>query len=265
VRYFPCVYASPTLIASLSSVFWEAGGDKEYFPCETELALLEKQEPALFETYRELMCHFYICSDMHGNHKVASCSSKYWGDYLFPNLENTPEEAQCGVVDEDIFRRMKEHAQGDIVLEEDDGIYEKGDILRSFHHQARQPMSWKALLVGFLSVWLKRCVVPSPSSDVILPTVLLSAVRLVHGRSLGLLPAMCCIQRGLRALMEAFCRPPTTKRGKGTILPRDGPNPRIGLPYTYLMAWFTLHCPTIIQDGKKPPEGARVAHLHRFE
>jgi len=33
---------------------------EEYFPCEVKLALLEKQEPALFETYRELMCHFYI-------------------------------------------------------------------------------------------------------------------------------------------------------------------------------------------------------------
>ena len=57
----------------------------------------------------------------------------------------------------------------------------------------------------FLSVWLKRCVVPSSSDDVILPTVLLPAVRLVHGRSLGLLPAMvCCIQRDLRALTEDF-------------------------------------------------------------
>ena len=55
---------------------------------------------------------------------------------MFPNLENAPEEAQCGVADEDIFRRMMHHAQGDIVLEEDDGIYEKGDVLRSFHHQA---------------------------------------------------------------------------------------------------------------------------------
>jgi len=90
---------------------------EECFPCEAELALLEKQEPALFETYRELMCHFCICSDMYGNHKVALSSSKSWGDYLFPNLENTPEEVQCGVVDEDIFWRMNEHAQGDIVLE----------------------------------------------------------------------------------------------------------------------------------------------------
>ena len=107
---------------------------------------------------------------------------------------------------------------------------------------------------------------PSPSGDVIHPTVLLSAVRLVHGRSLGLLPAMvCCIQRGLRALTEAFCRPPTIKRGKGTILPRDRPNPRIGLPYTYLMAWFALHCPSIIQASEEPPEGVRMALLRRFE
>ena len=76
---------------------------------------------------------------------------------------------------------------------------------------------------------------------------------------------VCCIQRGLRALTETFCRPPTTKRGKGTILPCDGPNPRIGLPYTYLMAWFALHCPSMIEAGEDPPEGVRMALLRRFE
>ena len=75
----------------------------------------------------------------------------------------------------------------------------------------------------------------------------------------------CVIFRGLRALTEAFCRPPTTKRGKGTILPRDGPNPRIGLPYTYLMAWFALHCPSLIEAGEDLPEGVRMALLRRFE
>ena len=49
---------------------------EEYFPCEAELTLLEKQEPALFETYRELMCHFYICSSMHDNPKETSSNSK---------------------------------------------------------------------------------------------------------------------------------------------------------------------------------------------
>ena len=61
---------------------------EEYFLCEAELALLEKQEPALFETYRELMCHLYICSSMHGGNKGTSCSLKSWGDYLFPDMEN---------------------------------------------------------------------------------------------------------------------------------------------------------------------------------
>jgi len=60
---------------------------KEYFPCEAELALLEKQEPALFETYRELMCHFYICLDVHGDYTGNSNSLKSWEDYWFPTLE----------------------------------------------------------------------------------------------------------------------------------------------------------------------------------
>ena len=70
---------------------------EECFPCEAELALLEKQEPALFETYRELMCHFYIYSSMHGNPKGTSSSSKSWENYLFPNLEDAPEAAHYGL------------------------------------------------------------------------------------------------------------------------------------------------------------------------
>ena len=82
---------------------------EEYFPCEAELAHLEKQEPALFETYRELMCHLYICSSIHGGNKGTSCSLKSWGNYLFPDMENVPEAARCGVADEDIFDRMQKH------------------------------------------------------------------------------------------------------------------------------------------------------------
>ena len=38
---------------------------EEYFPCAEELAQLEKDEPAMYETYRELMCHFYIFLDLY--------------------------------------------------------------------------------------------------------------------------------------------------------------------------------------------------------
>jgi len=38
---------------------------KEYFPYSMELKQMEKDDPEMFETYRELMCHFYICIDVH--------------------------------------------------------------------------------------------------------------------------------------------------------------------------------------------------------
>jgi len=184
---------------------------------------------------------------------------------MFPTLEEAPEEARFRVVEEDILRMMREHDHGHVVLEEDDGTYKKGDTLKSFHHQAHQPISRKVFLSGFLSVWLKRCGVSSTSNDAIFPMALLLTVHLVHSRSLWLLPAMVCyIQLGLHALTEAFYRPPTTKKGKGTVLPRDGPNPRVGLPYTYLMAGFALHYLAIIQSGEQPPKGVRMAHLRRF-
>ena len=144
----------------------------------------------MFETYRELMCHFYICLDMHGSYKGSLNSLKSWADYLFFTLEKAPEEARFGVVKEDILRMMREHDHADAVLKEDNGIYEKGDILKSFHHQTHQLTSQKALLAGFLSVWLKRCVILSPSNDAILPTALLSAIRLMHDRSPRLFLAM---------------------------------------------------------------------------
>jgi len=85
---------------------------EEYLPCEVELALLEKQEPTLFETYRELMCHLYICSSMHGSHKGASCSSKSWGNYLFPNLEDAHEAAHSGLQMRTFFEGCRNTSKG---------------------------------------------------------------------------------------------------------------------------------------------------------
>ena len=98
------------------------------------------------------MCHFYICLDMHGSYKENSNSLKSWAYYLFFTLEKAPEEARSGLVEEDILRMMKENDHRDVVPEENDGTYEKGDTLKSFHHQARQPIYRKALLASFLSV-----------------------------------------------------------------------------------------------------------------
>ena len=75
------------------------------------------------------MCHFYTCLDVHSGYKGSSNSLKSWAYYLFFTLEKAPEEARFGVVEEDILRMMREHDHGDVVLKEDDDIYEKGDTL----------------------------------------------------------------------------------------------------------------------------------------
>ena len=92
---------------------------------------------------------------------------KTWQDYLFFILDDVLKEVQFPISAEDIARVMATSGQGDVVLDEDDDIYEKSDRFKSFHHQTNQPMPRK-VLVGFLSVWLKKCVVPSPSHDGIL-------------------------------------------------------------------------------------------------
>jgi len=170
---------------------------EEYIPCTMELEQMEKDDSEMLEIYQELMCHFYICMDVHNTRGNAN-GIKVWADYLFSILVDAQKKVQFPISDADINQKMISNAYKDVVLEEDDDIYEKGDKFKSFNHRAKHPISRKALLVGFLSVWLKKCVIPSPPHDRILSCVLFPAVQLAHGKPLGLLPAMVCdIQRDL--------------------------------------------------------------------
>ena len=45
---------------------------EEYFPCIIELEQIEKDDPDLFETYRELLCHFYVYMDVHNARENAN-------------------------------------------------------------------------------------------------------------------------------------------------------------------------------------------------
>ena len=103
-------------------------------------------------------------------------------------------------------------------------------------------------------LWLKRCVVPTLPHEVIVADVVYPAVLLAYGRSIALLPAMVPgIQSGLRALTQSLCRveavvdsqgrPDVDSEGRPKI---KTPNPRVELPYTYLMAWYVMHCPSLM-------------------
>jgi len=81
--------------------------------------------------------------------------------------------------------------------ESNEDIFKHGTIFDSFHHHVKTPISDRALLAGFLMLWLKRCVLPTLPQEVIIADVVYLAV-LAHGRSLSLLPIMIgCLQNGL--------------------------------------------------------------------
>jgi len=113
---------------------------KEYFSCTEELEQLKKKEVAFYEIYRELVCHFYICLDLHPSHGTTN-GLKTWVAYLFPAVGGPLEDFQAPVENRRIVRAMKASENGDIVFEEDDGEHEKGDTFLSFHRQAKRPLS----------------------------------------------------------------------------------------------------------------------------
>ena len=71
-------------------------------------------------------------------------------------------------------------------------------VFDSFHHQAKTLISDRALLAGFLMLWLKRCVIPTLPHEVIIADVAYPSILLANIQSLSLLPAMVgCLQSGL--------------------------------------------------------------------
>ena len=103
-------------------------------------------------------------------------------------------------------------------------------------------------------LWLKHCVVPTLPHEVIVADVVYPAVLLAHGKPIALLPAMVArIQSGLCALAKNFRQvenivdaegnPVTDSNGRPLV---KTPNPRVKLPYTYLMAWYVMHCPSLM-------------------
>jgi len=103
-------------------------------------------------------------------------------------------------------------------------------------------------------LWMKRFVVSTLPHEVVIADVVYPEVLLVHGKSIGLFPAMVAgVQSGLRVLTKSFCQVETIVDVKGNpVKDSNGhplvktPSPKIELPYTYLMGWCVMHCPSLM-------------------
>jgi len=155
--------------------------------------------------------------------------------------------------DEEIAERINASVSS-YTTESNGDTFKPDMVFESFHHQAQILISNRALLAGFLMLWLKRCVVPTLPHEVIIADVVYPAVLLAYGRSIALLPAMVAeIQSGLRALTQSLCkveaivdsasRPEVDSEGRLRV---KTPNPWVELSYTYLMAWYVMHCPSLM-------------------
>ena len=110
------------------------------------------------------------------------------------------------------------------------------------------------MLVGFLLLWLKQCVVPTLPHEVIVTNMVYPAVLLAYGKSVALLLAMVAkIQSGLCALAKSFCQVEAIVNTEGhQVTDSNGrplvktPSPRVKLPYMYLMALYVMHCPLLM-------------------
>ena len=119
-----------------------------------------------------------------------------WANYLFEGLREKSGSVTrlAANTDAEIMERISESVTS-YTTESNENTFKPDTVFDSFHHHAKTFISDRALLAGFLMLWLKKCVVPTLSHEVIAVDVAYPAILLAYGRSLGLLPAMVAVFR----------------------------------------------------------------------
>ena len=82
--------------------------------------------------------------------------------YLFNgiNEKDNPVTSLAPCTDKEIAERINASTSS-YTTESNEDTFKPDTVFESFHHQAQVPISNRALLAGFLMLWLKRCVVPT--------------------------------------------------------------------------------------------------------
>ena len=130
-----------------------------------------------------------------------------WVSYLSNDIndKSNPMTRLTPSTNEEIVERISASTSS-YTTESNEDTFKPNTVFESFYYQARIPKSDRALLVGFLMLWLKRCVVPMLPHEVIVTDVVYPAVLLAYGKSIALLSAMVVgIQSGLQALVNSLC------------------------------------------------------------
>jgi len=178
-----------------------------------------------------------------------------WANYIFNSLGDKTDQLTrlAPSMDAEIKERINASTSSYTTKLTVD-TFRPGIVFKSFCYQAKAPISNRVLLATFLMLWLKRCVIPILPLEVIVADVVYPAVLLAFSQNIALLLAMVgCIQIGLQILMKLFCKVEVLVDDEGNVLIGQNGDPkikvpktRVELPYTYLVAWYVMHYPSLM-------------------
>ncbi|XP_020254356.1 pleiotropic drug resistance protein 3-like [Asparagus officinalis] len=102
-----------------------------------------------------------ICAQTTGK-RASGVKQGQWTEYLFRNLWDKEAEVTRLVAStlEEITERIND-TTSHYTCEVEEDVFPTFTTFESFHYQAEVPISDMALFAGFLTLWLKRCVVPT--------------------------------------------------------------------------------------------------------
>jgi len=109
----------------------------------------------VYETNWEVLCHFHICGQMTGRRK-RGVNKICWASYLFNNI-NDKSNSVTGMApstDEEIAERITTSTSS-YKTELNEDTFNPDIVFESFHHQARIPISERALLAHVVAEMLR--------------------------------------------------------------------------------------------------------------
>jgi len=118
---------------------------------------MKRDAPRVYETYWEVLCHFHICAQVTG-WRSGVVKQMSWANYLFCGLgENLSLISRLATnTDAEITERISKSVTS-YTTQSNEDTFKPDIVFNSFHHQARIPISDRALLAGFLMLWKVMC------------------------------------------------------------------------------------------------------------
>ena len=123
-----------------------------YILSTEELHLLKRNAPPVYDTYWKIICHFHICAQVTG-WRFGGVKKMSWANNFFCLGEKSGSVSQLtGDTDAEIIERISKLVTS-YTTESNKDTFKPDTVFDNFHHQAKIPISDRALLARFLMFW----------------------------------------------------------------------------------------------------------------